>query len=126
MKRIEELKAEIKLVNETEIDTDTEALDKEVAGLVASMPLLIDLESKLKPFNDEITLLNNQTNEQRRTVNGFKEQIMNVEANVQTLDGTLRQVSEMTGACVISQMISCNKDFTGFDKYVDEKKSKPS
>lgn len=122
LKRIEELKAEIKLVNDTEINTNTTAIDTEIAGLTASVPLSVDVESKLKPFNDEIAALNNQVNEQRRTVNGFKEQIMNVEANVQTLDGTLRQVSEMTGACVISQMISCNKDFTGFDGFVDKKK----
>lgn len=122
LNRIEELKGEIKLVNETEINTDTLALDKEIAGLTASIPLPVDVESKLKPFNDEIAALNNQVNEQRRTVNGFKEQIMAVEANVQTLDGTLRQVSKMTGTCVISQMISCNKDFTGFDGFVDKKK----
>lgn len=122
LKRIEELKAEIQLVEGTEIDTNTEGLAKEVAGLTASIPLPVNVEEKLKPFNEEIAQLNNQVNDQRRTVNGFKEQIMNVEANVQTLDGTLRQVSEMTGACVISQMISCNKDFTGFDGFVDKKK----
>lgn len=122
LQRIDELKKEIQLVEETEIQTDTEALDKEVASLTASMPLNVDVQNKLEPFNAEIKALNGQVEEQRRTLNGFKEQIMNVDANVQTLDSTLRQVGQMAGLCVISPMISCNKDFTGFDKYVDEKK----
>lgn len=122
LQRIEAIKKEIQLVEETEIQTDTEVLDKEIASLTASMPLNVDVQNKIEPFNIEINELNKQVEAQRRTLNGYKEQIMNVEANVQTLDSTLRQVGQIAGVCVISQMISCNKDFTGFDKYVDEKK----
>ncbi len=122
LQRIEGLRREIQLVEETEIETNTELLDKEIASLTASMPLNVDVQSKLEPFNAEIKALNGQVEDQRRTLNGYKEQIMNVEANVQTLDNTLRQVGQMAGLCVISPMISCNKDFTGFDQYVDEKK----
>lgn len=120
--RIEELKKEIELVEGTEIDTNTEELVKEVAALTASIPLPVDVNAQVQPFNDEITSLTEISNEQRAAMNGIREQVMNIEANVQTLDGALRQVGEMTGACVISHMISCNKDFTGFDEFVDKKK----
>ncbi len=122
LNRIEELKKEINLVEGTEINTSTEELAREVAALTASMPLPVDVNAKIKPFNDEIEQLTSLSNEQRTICNANQEQIMNVEANVQTLDGALRQVGEMTGACVISHMISCNKDFTGFDSFVDQKK----
>lgn len=122
LNRIEELKKEIELVEGTEIDTSTEKLAKEVAALTASMPLPIDVNAKIQPFNEEIARLTETSNEQKEAINGIREQVMNIEANVQTLDGALRQVGEMTGACVISHMISCNKDFTGFDSFVDQKK----
>lgn len=122
LNRIEELKKEIELVEGTEIDTNTEELAKEVAALTASMPLPVDVNSQIQPFNEEIARLTETANEQKGAINGIREQVMNIEANVQTLDGALRQVGEMTGACVISHMITCNKDFTGFDSFVDKKK----
>ena len=123
LNRIDELKAEIKLVNETEIDIDTTVLNKDLAGLLASMPLPFDLESKLLPFDNAIFKLTEQANEQRQALYKVQEEMMNVRSNVQTLDGTLKKVGELAGVCVISQMISCNKDFTGFDDYVAEKKA---
>lgn len=120
--RIEEVKKEIQLVSETAVETDTLSLDQEIAALTASTPLAVDVESLLNPLNEEIGKLSGLADAQRQKLNGYKEQIMNVQANVQTLDSALRKVGEMTGVCVISQMISCNKDFTGFDAYVDKKK----
>lgn len=98
-------------------------MDEEIAALTASIPLPVDVETQLKPLDEEIGKLNNLADTQRQMLNKHKELIMNVQANVQTLDGTLRKVGEMAGFCVISQMISCNKDFTGFDEYVDKKKA---
>lgn len=123
LQRIEEVKKEIQHINETEVNTDTASLDKEIASLTTSIPLSLDVQGKLDPINKEISELNQQIEDQRRVLNEHKSQIMNVQANVQTLDNALRKVGEMAGFCVISQMISCPKDFTGFDKYVDDKKA---
>lgn len=126
LQRIEEVKKEIQAESEVTVEADTLPFDQEIAALTASVPLPVNVEAQLNPLNEEIGKLNNLANTQRQKLNEYKGQIMNVQANVQTLDSTLRKVGEMAGVCVISQMISCNKDFTGFDAYVDKKKAEAS
>ncbi|GKV56004.1 hypothetical protein NCCP2222_19510 [Sporosarcina sp. NCCP-2222] len=122
LERISAIKKEMDLVKGTELQTSTEDIDKEIASLTASIPLPISVEEKLGPINKQIAELHSQSFEQQQKVNHIREQVMNIQANVQTLDGTLRRVGEMAGMCVISPMISCPKDFTGFDSYIDGKK----
>lgn len=120
--RINAIKDEMKCINETEIQTDTEKLDKEIASLTASIPLVVNVKEKLGPIDKQIADIQNQSFEQQQKVYGIREQAMSIQANVQTLDSTLRKVGEMGGMCVISPMISCPKDFSGFDGYIDGKK----
>ncbi len=120
--RINAIKDEIKRIKETEIQADTEKLDKEIASLTASIPLAVNVNGKLEPVNKQIADLHSQSFEQQQKVHQIREQVMNIQANVQTLDSTLRRVGEMGGMCVISPMISCPKDFTGFDDYIEGKK----
>ncbi|MDW0113807.1 hypothetical protein QT711_11470 [Sporosarcina saromensis] len=122
LERIEAIKKEIQIINETKIQTNTEQLDKEIAALTASIPLPLNVEEKITPIDKKLGELHSQQFEQQQKVHAVREQIMDIQANVQTLDSTLRRVGEMAGMCVISPMISCPKDFTGFDDYVDNKK----
>ena len=80
-------------------------------------------EVDLKPFTDNQTEIRKKVKATEAAKRIMLDEMSGIKSTVKTLEESLINTSGMTGQCLIHAMISCPKDFTGFDGYVDTKKA---
>lgn len=124
LSRIEELKSVIQSINDEPIETDATEIDKRIARLQSEMPFKVEIQNEVAQFNKKIDESKESIEKLQRDLSANQEQIMTIRSTVQSLESSLGKVNELGGACVISKMIACPKDFTGFDQYIDSHREK--
>lgn len=117
--RLAELATLIKDIEALEPDKTDYVSQIDALKLQLIEPKIIDL----KPYTDKQADIRKKVKATESARRVMLDEISNIKAMETSLEIALKNTGELSGQCVIHKMITCTKDFTGFDKFVDKKKA---
>jgi len=105
-------------------------IDQEIASLKSQEIKKIDVTSELAAVKEKkaslkqkADIISTSINESQEKVADIISQERNIHFTSKSLDEALAKTGGVDGKCVIHGLIACPKDFTGFDSYVEDKKT---
>jgi len=119
--RINELK---QLIGETQKKEsgNTAELDERLKSLQGQITEEPNIETLVNEIKDRLSVCRKQVKELDTERRDIKTKITEVNATIKSLVQALNKTDELAGKCILHQMISCPKDFSGFDGFVHQKK----
>ncbi len=135
-KRILELEQQIKDLGNVEvakpfpIDNELAEINQNIDSLKAQEIKKVDVSIELLAVKENKVSLKSNSEKTTALIKDLTKQINDIESREQqmqhiskSLDEALSKASDVGGKCVIHSLISCPKDFTGFDGFVERKKA---
>lgn len=121
--RLEELRGEIAKVKAEPVQADCSDIDVQIAALESETVEALDIEALTAPLKVKAVEAKAKYDEHNTRLQGLLEKKRTVASTIKSLEDALQKVGELGGACIISSVIACPKDFTGFDAFIDKKKA---
>jgi exonuclease SbcC len=121
--RIEELKQQIaELENAPLEDADPAKYDsaiEEIRGKIENA----DFSEEIKKLNETIATARKEYEEVHSKASKLKEQIIQINAGMAGLEKSLATISGLGGHCIVDARIGCEKDFSKFRAFVEQKRA---
>lgn len=120
--RMKELRRQIEDLQKVTVDSNTSDIDKQISehnGQISPVPNIEDETVTINNRRAEIKMQKQQLETNRQ---GVRDKIGAIQSTITALEEALVKTAELGGKCVVNPMIKCDKDFTGFDGFVSNKK----
>lgn len=120
--RITELNGLIDTLKAAPENEDTAVFDNQITELQSKIKPIPSIDGQLNPLKERLQAIKAELAALDKEHRAFTIQQQEINGVVKTLESALKQTGEMSGRCVIHQMIKCEKDFSGFGGFVDKKR----
>ena len=118
--RIKELRQQIGTFKSQEVNTDTTDIYAQIDKIKAMLKPAPVVGTNIVEINDKISEIREQIDAISRSYQDMNTEKKILESKVQSLKNATSKIGGIKGRCVIHSLITCPKDFEGFDKFVDE------
>ena len=118
--RIKELRQQIETFKFKEINTDTTDIYAQINKMKVMLKPVPVVGTNIVEINDKISEIREQIDAISRSYQDMNTEKKILESKVQSLKDATSKVGGIKGRCVIHSLITCPKDFEGFDKFVAE------
>ena len=118
--RIKELRQQIGTFKSQEVNTDTTDIYAQIDKIKAMLKPAPVVGTNIVEINDKISEIREQIDAISRCYQVMNTEKKILESKVQSLKDATSKVGGIKGRCVIHSLITCPKDFEGFDKFVEE------
>lgn len=120
--RVNELKSLITALEGSPANDDMSDLDRQINQLQSQIEEPPNTNDQMSALDIKIDHLRNDREVLEDKVRGVKDQISSIKTTISSLEQALTSTGELSGRCIIHQMISCPKNFSGFSSWVTSKK----
>lgn len=121
--RIEELKKQITELENTPMeDADPVKYDSAITEIRSKIENA-DFSEEIKQLNVIISTTRKEYEEVHNRASSLKEQIIQINAGMAGLKKSLDTIDGLGGHCIVDARIGCDKDFTKFRSFVEQKRA---
>lgn len=123
LKRMEELAQLIEQKKAENINTDTTEIEKKIIVLQKQLVEDVDYAPRLAELKKKVESNRKLKADLKPQQEQLERQIMQMQSGMETLESSIKNITELGGSCIIDKRIGCPKDFTPFKEFVDQKRT---